>query len=68
MCIKVEIGVGFFIVFGNYICNGNWVDFVIGFKNKESVYKLVKYKLILWLMSNLLNCLNKVLNLKLLVN
>lgn len=37
VCIKVEIGVGFFIVFGNYICNGNCVDFVIGFKNKRRV-------------------------------
>lgn len=29
--IKVDIGVGFFIVFGNYVWRFNWVDFLIVF-------------------------------------
>lgn len=27
--ISVEMGVGFFIVFGNYVWSGNWFDFFI---------------------------------------
>lgn len=49
VCIRVEMGVGFFMVLGNYIWRGNWVDLVIVLVNKRIVYKVINKKLILLL-------------------
>lgn len=50
VCIRVEIGVGFFMVFGNYIWRGNCVDLVIVLENNRKVYKVINKKWILLLL------------------
>lgn len=67
VCIRVEMGVGFFMVLGNYIWRGNCVDLVIGFINNRNVYKVRNKRFILLFKIKLLNILNKFWNLKLLV-
>ena len=49
VCIRVEMGVGFFIVLGNYMWRGNCVDFVIVLRNNKKVYKVVSKEVVLLL-------------------
>lgn len=67
VCIRVEMGVGFFMVLGNYMWRGNCVDLVIVLMNNKEVYKVVNKELILLLWIKLLVILNKFWNLKLFV-
>lgn len=59
VCIRVEMGVGFFMVLGNYMWRGNCVDLVIVLMNNKEVYKVVNKELILLLWIKLLVILNK---------
>lgn len=41
--MRVDIGVGFFIVLGNYVCRINCVDFFIVLINSRKVIRLVVF-------------------------